>query len=506
MDRLDGLAGGEGGCVNHTRVAAQHLAVDLGWPVMPVKAHGKDPLTPHGVKDATTDERTILHWFERWPDANLAVATGAPGPTVLDVDNPDAAQFLLRTLEQAGAPEVATARGRHLYYHGLAQGTVSLGYGELRGQGSYVVCPPSVHPTGKSYVWLVEPHRRLPAVPAVVAADRKTAGVGDQQPRERVAHGERHDHLKDTAVRLLRAGIVDQQTIERHLRAEYDAVCDPNPPARPDEFRKLAEWAMGTRIARREQNRAEHREAAAGPGDELAIPKRGAPLATHAAFLAQAGGWAGVTDIRQVRRGGGRTTDPVDIYLANGSAISFSQLGHITTRGSWNRAVIAGTGGQASPPQLKDWQLGEVLRSLCLLSGATPVQIDSDSHRDVLAAFLALCEPVIGHHAQDSAARFELIEALRLRANWDPFDRNTVNRPALITDSVTSDQYVRAGELWDYFRFRGVGIGSREFPGRMLMIDLTQVRLNGREPRETPGEPRRTKTALFYRLPLEEGG
>ena len=26
--------------------AAQHLAVDLGWPVLPVKEHGKEPLTP----------------------------------------------------------------------------------------------------------------------------------------------------------------------------------------------------------------------------------------------------------------------------------------------------------------------------------------------------------------------------------------------------------------------------------------------------------------------------
>jgi len=484
------------------RDAAQHLAVDLRWPVMVVKPHGKEPLTPHGVKDATTDERTILHWFERWPDANLAVATGAPGPTVLDVDDPAKARFVLSTLENQATPESATARGRHLFYQGLEQGTISLGYGELRSQGSYVVVPPSIHPTGKEYVWLNEPTRKLPAVPATVVADRPTAGAGEQTARERVPHGERHDHLKDTAVRLLRAGITDAATIERHLRAEYEAICDPNPPARPDEFRKLAEWATTTKIARREANRREDRDQR--PAPELGVPNGKASLAEHAAFVAQAGGWHTFTEIKQVRRGGGRTTDPLEVYLADGSAISFAQLGHVTTRGAWAKAVIVGTGGQAKPPTLKDWQLTEVLRSLCLLAGATPVQIDADSHLDVFAAFLVLCEPVVGHNAQDTAARFALIEAVRLRATWDPFDRATMTRPALITDELTGEQYVRAGELWDYFRFRGTGIASREFPGRMLMIDLTQVRLNGRAPLQTPGQRRRTNTALFYRLPPED--
>src|SRR5215472_14081965 len=99
--------------------AAQHLALDLGWPVLPVKPHGKLPLTPHGVKDATRDERAILHWPDRYgADFNIAVATGAPGPAVLDIDDPAAAAFMLAALEDAGTPESATARGRHLFYAG----------------------------------------------------------------------------------------------------------------------------------------------------------------------------------------------------------------------------------------------------------------------------------------------------------------------------------------------------------------------------------------------------
>src|SRR5262252_2561945 len=157
---------------------AQHLALDLGWPVLPIRAHGKEPLTSHGVKDATTDERRLLHYLERWPDCNLAVACGAPGPQVLDVDRPDDAAFVLRALEQNGTPEVATSRGRHLYFAGTDAGTVSLGYGELRGRGSYVIVPPSIHPDGSLYTWLREPHGPLPPIPAQLGASRTGGGAG----------------------------------------------------------------------------------------------------------------------------------------------------------------------------------------------------------------------------------------------------------------------------------------------------------------------------------------
>ena len=57
-----------------------------GWPVFPCLPGQKIPATTHGFRDATTDEQQITAWFTRHPDRNLAIATGAPGPDVLDVD------------------------------------------------------------------------------------------------------------------------------------------------------------------------------------------------------------------------------------------------------------------------------------------------------------------------------------------------------------------------------------------------------------------------------------
>src|SRR5262245_23651589 len=48
---------------------------------------GKHPRTKNGLKDATTDTATIQRWWQQWPQANIAIATGAvSGLVVLDED------------------------------------------------------------------------------------------------------------------------------------------------------------------------------------------------------------------------------------------------------------------------------------------------------------------------------------------------------------------------------------------------------------------------------------
>ena len=57
-----------------------------GWPVFPCQPGQKIPATRHGYRDATTDQERITAWFSLLPPWNLAIATGTPGPDVLDVD------------------------------------------------------------------------------------------------------------------------------------------------------------------------------------------------------------------------------------------------------------------------------------------------------------------------------------------------------------------------------------------------------------------------------------
>ncbi len=65
--------------------AALNLA-ENGYHVFPCRPRRKEPMTGRGFHDATRDERTILHAWDRAPDANVGVACGASGINVLDVD------------------------------------------------------------------------------------------------------------------------------------------------------------------------------------------------------------------------------------------------------------------------------------------------------------------------------------------------------------------------------------------------------------------------------------
>jgi hypothetical protein len=233
-----------------------------GWPVLLCRPGGKEALTRRGVNGATTDPDIIRRWFAMAPNANLAVACGAPGPQVQDIDDLDRVpRELLRLLDRSGAPVVATSRGRHYYFAGQTTGTVTVGFGELRGAGGYVIAPPSVHPSGREYVWLFAPgDGPLPPVPAAVdgvLGRATTAGAGEHQaPAELVPYGQRHPYLRDFVVRLVCAGVTDQRRLLEHLRCEFRLACEPEPSPPPGALEALARWAVRSRIAERERRYA----------------------------------------------------------------------------------------------------------------------------------------------------------------------------------------------------------------------------------------------------------
>ena len=83
-----------------------------GWPVFPCQAGQKTPATAHGYRDATTDPEQITAWFTRNPHQNLAIATGAPGPDVLDVDDHGPAGNGYAAFATAQPRRAAGRRGR----------------------------------------------------------------------------------------------------------------------------------------------------------------------------------------------------------------------------------------------------------------------------------------------------------------------------------------------------------------------------------------------------------
>src|SRR5438552_2835276 len=112
------------------RLAAALQYARAGWLVFPCSPGEKVPATRHGFLDATTDPDQITWWWTRHPDRNVAIATGTPGPDVLDVDVREtgsgfAAFGRLRRegrLDGANAYIRTPSGGLHAHFTGSGQG------------------------------------------------------------------------------------------------------------------------------------------------------------------------------------------------------------------------------------------------------------------------------------------------------------------------------------------------------------------------------------------------
>lgn len=157
--------------------AAAIWYAERGWLVVPL--HGidesghctcgnptcsspaKHPRTEHGVKDASSDPETVSGWWRRWTAANVGIATGErSGIFVLDVDSREAFEGLKEKIP-VGALMQQTGRGwQVLFKHPGFK--VKNSSGEIapdidvRGDGGYIVAPPSIHANGKCYTWKAE--------------------------------------------------------------------------------------------------------------------------------------------------------------------------------------------------------------------------------------------------------------------------------------------------------------------------------------------------------------
>ncbi len=234
-----------------------------GWLVFPCQPRSKVPATEHGFKDATRNPDQIRAWWEAMPDANVAIATGeGSGLFVLDIDQKQG-----RTLEDAiealpgklpdNLPTVRTGGGGLQYFFAFPKGrNLSISGGKLglgidtRGNGGYVVAPPSLHPHGTTYQWIDSDEiSELPPTPAWIVAqlERQKSGA-ILQSAERLTGG-RHQTLM-TAAALMRGIGLASREIQAALEKMVDRLdLSDGRIIEPKEIRDIAEWtgdkAMG---------------------------------------------------------------------------------------------------------------------------------------------------------------------------------------------------------------------------------------------------------------------
>jgi putative DNA primase/helicase len=142
--------------------AAGILSMLHDLPVFPCDPSTKRPLTPHGFKDASSNDEDHKKWFTKYPNAMIGLPTGQlTSLFVIDLDKKpekgiDGANELEKLEVKHGRlPKTATQKtpsgGRHLFFkmppgRHIKSTTNTLGPGiDIRADGGYVVIAPSVN-------------------------------------------------------------------------------------------------------------------------------------------------------------------------------------------------------------------------------------------------------------------------------------------------------------------------------------------------------------------------
>lgn len=136
------------------------------WQVFPLRPSSKEPATRSGFYAATTNPATIRRWFDRAYPHNIGIRTGpaSGGIFMFDADGETGALSLAK-IEDEHEPFPptrisVTGKGRHFWFRtavpiSCSAGKIAPGI-DVRGDGGYVVAPPSIHPNGSIYKWIDE--------------------------------------------------------------------------------------------------------------------------------------------------------------------------------------------------------------------------------------------------------------------------------------------------------------------------------------------------------------
>lgn len=269
---------------------AKRLA-ELGWHVFPVwpirngicachkggecgRYTGKHPLYIHGVlehglRDATRSEWQIGQWWKMWPDANIGVRMGEPsGVFAFDVDPDKGGPDSLAALEArygrlpSTVENITGSTGSHHIFKwpGFEVETLAEAFGDefpgldIRGDGGYIVAPPSLHLSGRRYAWEAssDPFEGVTPVDApewlfaALAAAKKAreakrgSGSNPLVLAERITEGSRNQSLFKLGSSLRGRGL-GESAIFAALVEHNRVACVP--PLEESEVRSIARSA-----------------------------------------------------------------------------------------------------------------------------------------------------------------------------------------------------------------------------------------------------------------------
>jgi hypothetical protein len=205
--------------------------VDLGISVIPLEYRSKRPYFEKLIETGFFEEidgkkkarweifQTMVapdHVLRQWFDSDqvgLALVGGqvSGGLIYLDFDEADQYKrwalahkpYICRTAVQK------TARGYHAFYRSISLKTGNFYFqgrlmGQVKGEGGYVVCAPSMHPSGIQYRWLLHPSEGVKEIEDISEMDlsRQVKEQNHKLPRWNGSWGRKAQDAADLLKRL----------------------------------------------------------------------------------------------------------------------------------------------------------------------------------------------------------------------------------------------------------------------------------------------------------------
>lgn len=154
-----------------TRIDGAILQAALGYGerglcVVPLADGDKNPRIREWQNNCSKDEAVIARWWQKWPKANVGIRLGEMSCLIdIETDDPAGDADLIRLFDgdPPVCPTFTSTRGKHRLFkwrEDLPGGAV-VHFGKLEvrtgngGLGAQSVFPPSIHPSGAVYTWLV---------------------------------------------------------------------------------------------------------------------------------------------------------------------------------------------------------------------------------------------------------------------------------------------------------------------------------------------------------------
>ncbi|NTW15342.1 MAG: hypothetical protein HGA38_03155 [Candidatus Moranbacteria bacterium] len=213
--------------------------LERGFSVIPIDPKTKKALVPWAeFQKRHPSESEVRDWWERYPSANVAVVTGRiSGLVVVDIEaGGETRGYLPTVISKTGGggwhffyayPEVGEVRNRNRFREMT----------DIRGEGGYVVMPPSLHASGNRYEWSASFEMAdLVEFPIEILTSGTSSGDAEKTIREiaeGVGEGERNDAAARYAGHLF--AVTNKSEWESVAWPKLKAWNEKNRPPLPEE-------------------------------------------------------------------------------------------------------------------------------------------------------------------------------------------------------------------------------------------------------------------------------